>query len=132
MQADKLLLEALRILEERGKEHSSKEKTKEDNFETIAKAFNLISQRGLELRADDIALIQLILKLTRQYNRDRYHADSGIDAVNYAALLAEKRYQIYQNQTPSILAKSNILKTTLVGTFEGQKQDFEIEAKKIS
>lgn len=54
----------------------------------IAAAFNAIT--GRDLSPAEVYLLLLVLKQVRQFN-GKYHEDSGVDAISYAALMVEAR-----------------------------------------
>lgn len=54
----------------------------------IAAAFNAIT--GRDLSSAEVYLLLLVLKQVRQFN-GKYHRDSAVDAISYAALMAEAR-----------------------------------------
>ena len=82
------LQECMDIQKQRGAEYSSTGEP-ERSFSTVAQVFTLIT--GKELVGSDIVLIQQILKDIRQYSdKTRFHEDSGLDKVSYAALHSEE------------------------------------------
>ena len=82
------LQECMDIQKQRGEEYSSTGEP-ERSFSTVAQVFTLIT--GKELVGSDIVLIQQILKDIRQYaDPTRFHEDSGLDKVSYAALHSEE------------------------------------------
>jgi len=73
---------------ERGKQYDASG-TGERSFDAAAEAFNCIT--GKHLRGSDVCLILVMVKLVRQYSDPaRLHADSVLDMVSYASLLAEE------------------------------------------
>lgn len=79
------LAKAATTMTERGKEYDKP--TGERSMARTVEAFNAIT--GQSLSESDGWLFMLILKQTRQWSTPNYHADSAIDSVAYAALLAE-------------------------------------------
>lgn len=86
VKADELLSEGLQILTQRGEQYDPNG-TKERSFKEVASAFNSIT--GGNLKGSDVCLMLTLLKLVRQNAASKYHHDSAVDAVNYAALYAE-------------------------------------------
>jgi hypothetical protein len=85
--ATNYLLKAAQILNQRGKDYDPTE-GEERSMSKIIEAFNLIS--GANLTEQQGWLFMRILKMVRLYaNTDRYHEDSAIDGIAYAALEAE-------------------------------------------
>ena len=73
---------------ERGKQYDASG-TGERSFDAAAEAFNCIT--GKHLRGSDVCLILTMVKMVRQYSDPtRLHADSVLDMVSYASLLAEE------------------------------------------
>lgn len=87
------LLASVEVQGERGAEYEGEGK-EERSFNRIAKAFSAITQK--ELTAAEIALVLQITKDVRQWSHDRFHADSVLDSVSYAALKAEELYIQYK------------------------------------
>jgi hypothetical protein len=82
------LQECIDIQKQRGDEYSSTGEP-ERSFAAVAKAFTAIT--GKKLVGSDVVLIQQILKDVRQYSDStRFHEDSGLDKVSYAALHSEE------------------------------------------
>lgn len=86
VQADEILSEGLQILTQRGEQYDPNG-TKERSFKEVASAFNSITGGGL--KGSDVCLLLTLLKFVRQNASKKYHHDSAVDAVNYAALYAE-------------------------------------------
>lgn len=86
--ATEFLNACVAVQSERGKQYDSKG-TGERSFAAAAKAFTAIT--GKELTGSDVCLIQVMLKLVRQYSDPtRVHDDSLLDGVSYMSLLAEE------------------------------------------
>ena len=86
MKAEQFLRNGADVLAERGKEYDRPEG--ERSMARCVAAFNAITGKDLT-EAEGWALMAL-LKMVRQWqNPDRYHEDSAVDGVNYAALMAE-------------------------------------------
>jgi Domain of unknown function (DUF6378) len=85
--ATNYLLKAVEILNQRGADYDPT-KGEERSMLKIIQVFNLIS--GCNLTEQQGWLFMRILKMVRLYtNTDRYHEDSAIDGIAYAALEAE-------------------------------------------
>ena len=86
MKASDILAEAARIMDERGKQYDQPDG--ERSMARVITAFNAIT--GHSLTEHEGWLIMSILKMVRQWqNPNTVHADSLLDNVAYAALLAE-------------------------------------------
>lgn len=86
--------EAEQILIERGQEYEKEQGEKEErSFASIAVAFNAIT--GKDLSPAEVALLLQILKDVRQFSQKRFHKDSAVDCINYAALKAELLVEQY-------------------------------------
>lgn len=75
------------ILEERAREYERPEG--ERSTQAIVTAFNAIT--GRDLKESEGWLFLQLLKNVRLFSVKGYHADSGIDGINYAALMAEAK-----------------------------------------
>ena len=78
------LHEAAEVMKERGREYDAE---KERSMSAAVAAFNAITGRALT-EAEGRGFM-LLLKLVRQRNAKFRHRDSALDAVAYAALMAE-------------------------------------------
>ena len=77
---------ALATLNQRGKDYDKP--AGERSAASVAKAFNAIT--GRNVTEQEVWLILQLVKDVRQWQQpDRYHADSALDSVAYAALKAE-------------------------------------------
>jgi hypothetical protein len=86
MKAPQILNQAADTIEQRGKDYDHADG--ERSVEAAITAFNAIT--GHWLTEPDGWLFLQILKDVRQWARpDKYHADSALDCVAYAALKAE-------------------------------------------
>lgn len=85
MQALGAMKEAADTIGQRGKDYDKPEG--ERSMAATIAAFNAIVGSGL--KESDGWLFMLILKQVRQYQTPGFHKDSAIDAIAYAALLAE-------------------------------------------
>lgn len=86
MKAEQFLRNGADVLAERGKEYDKPEG--ERSMARTVAAFKAIT--GKELTEAEGWLFMECLKNVRQWqNPDRYHEDSAVDCVNYAALKAE-------------------------------------------
>ena len=84
--APDFLQSALNTLTQRGKDYDKPEG--ERSAAAVAVAFNAIT--GKDLTAAEVYLVLQLVKDVRQWqNPERYHADSALDCVAYAALKAE-------------------------------------------
>lgn len=81
------------IREERGAEYEKKEK-EERSFTAVASAFNAIT--GKNLSPAEVCLLLQILKDVRQFSQERFHLDSAVDCINYAALKGELLAEQYE------------------------------------
>jgi hypothetical protein len=84
------LKNAADTMAERGKTYDAE--TGERSMAATVQAFNAITQRGGTegaLSESDGWLLMLVLKQVRQQQAPGFHADSALDSVAYAALLAE-------------------------------------------
>jgi hypothetical protein len=82
MDPHKLLKEAAEIIGERGQDYGGIE----DNFANIAKIYSSIS--GIDIKAHDIALMMVCVKLARIKQSPR-KKDNYVDLINYAAFACE-------------------------------------------
>lgn len=86
MKAEQFLRNGADVLAERGKEYDKPEG--ERSMQRCVSAFEIIT--GKRITEAEGWLFMQILKDVRQWqNPDRYHEDSAVDCVNYAALKAE-------------------------------------------
>lgn len=86
MKAEQFLRNGADVLAERGKEYDKPEG--ERSMQRCISAFEIIT--GKRITEAEGWLFMQILKDVRQWqNPDRYHEDSAVDCVNYAALKAE-------------------------------------------
>ena len=83
--ASDFLTTAFNVMEERGKTYDNSDK--ERSMSATVKAFNAITKR--DLTESEGWLFMLLLKQVRQFSNEKYHEDSALDSVAYAALLAE-------------------------------------------
>ena len=84
--APEFLQSALNTLTQRGKDYDKPEG--ERSASAVAVAFNAIT--GKQLTEAEVWLVLQLVKDVRQWqNPERYHADSALDCVAYAALKAE-------------------------------------------
>lgn len=84
--AAEFLTSAKQIMDQRGKQYDQPQG--ERSMERAVCAFNCIT--GNKLTASDGWLFMQVLKDVRQWqNPDKYHEDSALDGVAYAALKAE-------------------------------------------
>jgi hypothetical protein len=84
--ASEYLQEAIDTLGQRGKEYDRSQQ-QERSMEKIVVAFNWIT--GQDLTEQQGWAFMQVLKLVRLHNNDRFHEDSALDAIAYAALAAE-------------------------------------------
>lgn len=84
--APDFLQSALNTLTQRGKDYDKPEG--ERSAAAVAVAFNAITGRNLT-EAEVWLVLQLVKDVRQWQNPDRYHADSALDCVAYAALKAE-------------------------------------------
>lgn len=84
--APDFLQSALNTLTQRGKDYDKPEG--ERSASAVAVAFNAITGRNLT-EAEVWLVLQLVKDVRQWQNPERYHADSAIDCVAYAALKAE-------------------------------------------
>lgn len=77
--------EAAQTIGQRGKDYDKPEG--ERSMAATVAAFNAIVGSGL--KESDGWLFMLLLKQVRQYQTPKFHEDSAIDAIAYAALHAE-------------------------------------------
>lgn len=84
--APDFLQSALQTLTQRGKDYDKPEG--ERSAEAVAVAFNAITGRNLT-EAEVWLVLQLVKDVRQWQNPGRYHADSALDCVAYAALKAE-------------------------------------------
>lgn len=84
--APDFLQSAINTLTQRGKDYDKPEG--ERSAEAVAVAFNAITGRNLT-EAEVWLVLQLVKDVRQWQNPDRYHADSALDCVAYAALKAE-------------------------------------------
>lgn len=87
--------EAIKILYSRGEEYE-KENKEENSFLAVASAFNAIT--GKNLSPAEVALLLQILKDVRQWAKPRFHKDSAVDCINYAALKAKLLFEQYEDK----------------------------------
>lgn len=93
--AENFLDEAKNILSSRGEEYE-KENKEENSFLATASAFNAIT--GKDLSPAEVALLLQILKDVRQWAKPRFHKDSAVDCINYAALKAKLLFEQYEDK----------------------------------
>lgn len=84
--APAFLQSAINTLTQRGKDYDKPEG--ERSAAAVAVAFNAITGRNLT-EAEVWLVLQLVKDVRQWQNPDRYHADSALDCVAYAALKAE-------------------------------------------
>lgn len=84
--APDFLQSALQTLTRRGKDYDKPEG--ERSASAVAVAFNAITGRNLT-EAEVWLVLQLVKDVRQWQNHERYHADSALDCVAYAALKAE-------------------------------------------
>lgn len=84
--APAFLQSAINTLTQRGKDYDKPEG--ERSASAVAVAFNAITGRNLT-EAEVWLVLQLVKDVRQWQNPDRYHADSALDCVAYAALKAE-------------------------------------------
>ena len=84
--APEFLQSALNTLTQRGKDYDKPEG--ERSAAAVAVAFNAITGRNLT-EAEVWLVLQLVKDVRQWQNPERYHADSALDCVAYAALKAE-------------------------------------------
>lgn len=84
--APEFLQSALSTLTQRGKDYDKPEG--ERSAAAVAVAFNAITGRNLT-EAEVWLVLQLVKDVRQWQNPERYHADSALDCVAYAALKAE-------------------------------------------
>lgn len=84
--APAFLQSALQMLTQRGKDYDKPEG--ERSAAAVALAFNAITGRNLT-EAEVWLVLQLVKDVRQWQNPGRYHADSALDCVAYAALKAE-------------------------------------------
>jgi len=84
--APDFLQSALNTLTQRGKDYDKPEG--ERSAAAVAVAFNAITGRNLT-EAEVWLVLQLVKDVRQWQNPERYHADSALDCVAYAALKAE-------------------------------------------
>lgn len=85
--AVQIMRQGIDIQEERAREYERPEG--ERSTQAIVTAFNAIT--GRDLRESEGWLFLQLLKNVRLFSVKGYHADSGVDGVNYAALMAEAK-----------------------------------------
>lgn len=95
MKTELFLKEAEKILSDRGAEYE-KEGKEERSFPSVATAFNAIT--GKNLSPAEVALLLQILKDVRQWAKPRFHKDSAVDCINYAALKAKLLFEQYEDK----------------------------------
>jgi len=76
---------AATVIDQRGKDYDTQ--TGERSGAKVAVAFTAIT--GKQITAAEVYLVLQLVKDVRQWQRPRYHEDSVIDCVAYAALKAE-------------------------------------------
>ena len=76
---------AATVIDQRGKDYDTQ--TGERSGSKVAVAFAAIT--GRQITAAEVYLVLQLVKDVRQWQRTRYHKDSAIDCVAYAALKAE-------------------------------------------
>lgn len=86
MKAEQFLRNGADVLAERGKEYDKPEG--ERSMARCVAAFNAITGHNLT-EASGWLLLQVLKDVRQWQNPDRYHEDSAVDCVNYAALKAE-------------------------------------------
>ncbi|MBP9803298.1 MAG: hypothetical protein KBE22_00135 [Candidatus Accumulibacter sp.] len=86
MSATEYLDAAKETMADRGRQYDSA--GGERSMGKAIAAFNAITGRSLAV--SEGWLLMLLLKQARQWSTDGFHADSALDAVAYAALLAEE------------------------------------------
>jgi Domain of unknown function (DUF6378) len=77
---------ATHTIGERGKQYDPSQ-TQERSMSKIVVAFNVIT--GLSLTEQQGWLFMQLLKIVRLNNSPKFHEDSAIDSIAYAALAAE-------------------------------------------
>lgn len=98
MKAEQFLRNGADVLAERGKEYDKPEG--ERSMQRCVSAFEIIT--GKRITEAEGWLFMQILKDVRQWQKpDRYHEDSAVDCVNYAALKAEALSE-QESEYPSI------------------------------
>ena len=85
MSALEVLELAGNVIDSRGKDYDTL--TGERSGRRVADAFTAIT--GKPITAAEVYLVLQLVKDVRQWQRPRYHEDSAIDCVAYAALKAE-------------------------------------------
>lgn len=85
MKSIEAMQEAADTINLRGKDYDKKEG--ERSMAATVAAFNAIT--GNKIDETDGWLFMLLLKQVRQWQKPAFHRDSAIDAIAYAALLAE-------------------------------------------
>lgn len=85
MHAPDAMKEALQTIDQRGKDYDKPEG--ERSMAATVEAFNAVT--GSHMSESDGWLFMLLLKQVRQWQKPDFHKDSAIDAIAYAALLAE-------------------------------------------
>lgn len=86
--APELLRRASDIMEQRAREYDKPEG--ERSVASVVKALNAIVGREALTEAEGWLFMEL-LKNVRLFSAKRYHADSALDGIAYAALMAEAR-----------------------------------------
>lgn len=79
-------------LKERGKEY---DKETERSMDATVAAFHAVT--GKYLTPAEGYLFMQLLKDVRQFSKDRFHQDSAIDCIAYAALKAEALNEQYNH-----------------------------------
>lgn len=94
-----LLNEAILIQQERGKEYEQ-DNSEERSFQKTATAFNAIT--GKHITPAEVALLLQVLKDVRQWaNPNRFHYDSVLDCISYAALKGEELSRQFSECPPA-------------------------------
>lgn len=86
--APQLLRKAVEVMEARAAEYDKPDG--ERSVQAVVTALNAILGRNALTEAEGY-LFMTLLKSVRLFSADKYHADSGLDGVAYAALTAEAK-----------------------------------------
>ena len=87
--AQDLMRKGIDIMEARAKEYDATLPKGERSIARVVCAFNAIT--GHELKESEGWLFMQLLKDVRLFSAKGWHFDSGVDAINYTALMAEAR-----------------------------------------
>lgn len=86
--AQNYLTEAIDIIDRRGQTYDKSQQQQERSMASIVIVFNQIT--GQDLTESQGWAFMQVLKLVRLHaNPDKFHEDSAVDAIAYAALAAE-------------------------------------------